>query len=93
MELDRLKFDGQDVTLPRLRSQKFVQNPFVVCSSVTAWNSSTAGVVQGGELLGQQGGSDRCERFGDAETVAEENDIIDNNCDSFNDYDEMMFML
>ena len=93
LELERLKFDGQDATLPRLRSQRFVQNPFVVCSSVTAWNSFMDGVVQRGKVLGQQGGSDRCERFGDAKTVAEENDIIDNNCDSFNDYDEMMFML
>ena len=63
LELDRLKFDGQDATLPRLRSQKFVQNPFVVCSSVTAWNSSMAGVVQGGEVPGQLGGSDHSYQY------------------------------
>ena len=108
-ELEKLKLDSHDTALPRLRSKKFVQNPFVVCSSVTAWNLFTGGVDQEDEghvVLEHQGGAEGMETLGDERTRAEENDTIDNNdCDLFNDYDffndydlssdnvEMMFML
>ena len=89
-EIERLKFDGKDVNLPRLRSRRCVGNPFVSCLSVDDWNSvGLKDVVHSG--LEQKSGENECgSSVGSMSLREEEND---NDYDNLNDYDEIMFML
>ena len=79
-EVEKLKLNGQGEDLPRLRSQKKMQNPFISCSSLKGWNSSSLDRVH--VAVGQRGCSE-------AETFQEENDLNDN----YDINDEIMFMI
>ena len=83
-EVEKLKLDGEQEVLPRLRSEKkkSVADPFITCSSVTVWNSLMVGSVN--MVSGQRACAEWGELFPDAEDY-------DKNYDNYDD--EYMFLI
>ena len=79
-EVEKLKLSGQYGSLPRLRSQKKIQNPFISCSSLKGWNSSSLDTVH--VAVGQRWCSE-------AEMMKDENVLND----TYDYYDEIVFTI